>query len=152
MKGVNFSQVQPNVTAKFYSDDVTVTKMYAQIDSPKMPTSNVEQLCVTLYNRNLTQLTYPNGTIIPMLKSRIDYYTHNPTIEGWFEGVKMIHIQICNTTDGKSSPKAFRFAVVGCYASRATFILGDNTKPTIPIVPILGTTTVSCKRKENQFY
>jgi hypothetical protein len=121
MKGVTFPMVQPNVTIKFFADDVIVSKMFAQVDPPKYP-SNIRHICVTLYNRNFTQLTDSNGKTIPMLKSQGD----SPVIEGWFEGVKMIRVQLCNTTDGKA-PTKFRFAVFGCYSSRATYILNPFT-------------------------
>jgi hypothetical protein len=126
MKGVNFSMVQPNVTIKFYSDDVTVTKMYAQVNPPQYP-SNIRQICVTLYDRNGTQLTYRNKTIIPTLISPMN----DTMIEGWFEGVKTIRVQLCNTSDGLS-PKQFRFAVIGCYSSWHTFIINQiSTSTTI---------------------
>jgi len=121
MKGVTFPMVQPNVTIKFFADDVIVSKMYAQVDHPKYP-SNIRQICVTLHDRNFTQLTDSNGITIPMLTSPPD----NPLIEGWFQGVKMIRVRLCNTTDGKP-PTKFRFGVVGCYSSRATYILNPFT-------------------------
>jgi hypothetical protein len=145
MKGVTFPKVQPNVTIKFFADDVIVTKMYAQVDYPKYP-SNIQQICVTLYNRSSTPLTYPNGSIVPMLISPLN----NAMIEGWFEGVKMIRVRLCNTTDGKP-PRNFRFAVVGCYASRATFILNQFTaysqQSTTSITPNPNN-TVERKRKK----
>ena len=124
MRGVKFSSFQPNVTIIFNSDDVIVTKMYAQVDPPAYP-SNIAQICVNLLDRTGARLTYPNKTIIPTLISPIN----SPVIEGWFEGVKTIQIRLCNTTD-KKEPNGFRFAVVGCYASIATFII-PQTKTTI---------------------
>jgi hypothetical protein len=123
MKGARFTSLQPNVTIKFYADDVIATKMYAQVDPPNYP-SNIQQICVTLYDRNLKQLTYSNGTTIPMLKSPIN----NTVIQGWFQGLKTIRVQLCNTTDGKP-PNGFRFAVVGCYSSVATYIISQSTQP-----------------------
>ena len=116
MTGVSFPVVQPNVTIKFHSSDVIISKMYAQMNYSKYP-SNVQQICVTLFNYDSTRLTYPNGTIVPQLISPAG----DPTIEGWFEGVKSMRVQLCNTTNDQP-PARFRFAVIGCYASRATFI------------------------------
>jgi hypothetical protein len=148
MKGVTFLSRQPNVTIKFYDDDVFVTKMYAQVDPPKYP-SNIRQICVTLYDRNLTQLTYPNGTTIPMLKSPIN----NTMIEGWFEHVKTIRVQLCNTSDGKP-PTRFRFAVVGCYTSRATYILNQlpESAQQLPVITTTSSPNTTLPRKRiNQF-
>ncbi|CAF4275432.1 unnamed protein product, partial [Rotaria sp. Silwood2] len=122
MKGVTFPVFQPNITIKFLSNNAIVTKMYAQVEYLTY-TSNIRQICVTLYNNNSTQLTYPNGTLVPLLKSPID----NPVIEGWFEGVNSIHVQLCDTNDGLP-PKRFRFAVIGCYASQVTYILPRSTE------------------------
>jgi len=123
MKGARFRSLQPNVTIKFYSDDVIVTKMFAQVNTTLNPPSNIRQICVSLYDRNGIQLTYPNKTTIPMLISPMN----TAKIEGLFEGVKTIRVQLCNTSDGLP-PTYFRFAVVGCYSSRRTYIL--NTNPT----------------------
>ncbi len=97
--------------------------MYAQLNYSTYP-SNIKQICVTLYNdTNSTQLTYPNGTIVPELVSE----TNDTSIEGWYEGVKVIRVHICNTTD-QSPPKNFRFAVVGCFSSsRVTYIMQQST-------------------------
>jgi hypothetical protein len=122
MRGVSFPVVQPNVTIKFFSSDVIISKMYAQVNYSTYP-SNIAQICVTLYNSNSTRLTYANGTTVPQLRSP----ANNPTIEGWFEGVKSMRVQLCNTTDVKE-PTRFRFAVVGCYASRATFIMRTSSQ------------------------
>ena len=117
MRGVTFSVFQPNITIKFHSNNVIVTKMYVQVNFSKYP-SNIRQICVTLYNNNLTRLTYRNGTIIPLLRSPMN----RPVIEGWFQNVKSIHVRLCNTSNGLP-PQRFRFAVIGCYTSLATYIV-----------------------------
>ncbi|CAF4894723.1 unnamed protein product [Rotaria sp. Silwood1] len=122
MKGVTFPVSQPNITIKFLSNNIIVTKMYAQVDYLTY-TSNIRQICVTLYNNNSTQLTYPNGTLVPLLKSPMN----NPVIEGWFEGVNSIRVHLCDTNDGLP-PKRFRFAVIGCYVSHVTYILPPSTE------------------------
>jgi hypothetical protein len=134
MKGVTFNVFHPNITIKFRSNDVIVSKMYAQVDVPSY-VSNVRQICVTLYNANSTQLTYPNGTIVHQLKSS----ENEPIIQGWFEGVKSMRVQLCNTTDGKP-PQRFRFAVVGCYTSRPTYILQipPEHPPQLPVTTTAG--------------
>ena len=126
MKGANFMVRQPTVNITFKSKTAIVTKMYAQANSPTYP-SNIGQICVTLFGDDLARLTYPNKTIIPTLISPVN----SPVIEGWFEGVTRIVVQLCNTTDG-ASPKGFRFAVVGCYSSIATFIIPQTVTTTRP--------------------
>ncbi|CAF0925338.1 unnamed protein product [Rotaria sordida] len=120
-RGVTFPVSQPNITIKFLSD-VIVTKMYTQVHY-LTHTSNIRQICVTLYNNNSTPLTYPNGTVVPLLKSPLD----NPVIEGWFEGVNSMRVQLCDTNDGLP-PKRFRFGVFGCYSSQVTYILLSPTE------------------------
>jgi len=127
MKGTTFQSLKPNVTIKFYSDDVIVTKMYAQTEYAQYP-SNVQQICVTLYDKNAAQLTYPNGSTVPLLISQLG----DPIIQGWFPNVKTIRIQLCNTSDGLP-PTRFRFAVVGCYSSVQTYIMGQATQTTQPV-------------------
>lgn len=123
MMGFTFTKAQPNLTVKFNFDSVIVTKMFVQNKTDKSPNiGNTAQICVTLYNRNLTQLTFPNGTIVPMLISPAD----DPTIVGWFEGVKMIRLRLCNTSDAQP-PRYFRFGVMGCFSSVNTVILSDRT-------------------------
>lgn len=124
MAGANFFSLQPNVTVKFRWDNVTVTKMYAQVNPPTYP-SNIRQICVDLLDKDGAPLTYPNKTVIPTLISPSD----TPVIEGYFENVKTILVRLCNTTDGLP-PSRFRFAVVGCDTSIATFII-PQTRTTI---------------------
>lgn len=134
MTGVSFPVVQPNVTIKFFSSDVIVSKIYAQVNYSTYP-SNVAQICVTLFNSNSTRLTYANGATVPQLRSP----ANDPTIEGWFEGVKSILVRLCNTKDGQP-PRRVRFGVEGCYASRATFIMR-----TLPQYSQESTTPAPCR-------
>ncbi|CAF1225499.1 unnamed protein product, partial [Adineta ricciae] len=125
-KGLTFKKTDPKVLIKFVPNDILVTKMYAEVDNKTGVTdlktiSNVRQICVTLYNYNLTQLTYPNGTLVPELVSSKD----DPIIEGWYEGVKAVSVRLCNTTDD-AAPRHFRFAVVGCFSSGVTYIIGQT--------------------------
>lgn len=141
MKGFTFSQNQPNLTIIFNADDILVTKMAAQNIVTTYPTAigNTRQICATLYNQNSTRLAYSNGTIIPMLISSPD----DPTIEGWFENVKMIRLRLCNTTDNQA-PRNFRFGVYGCHSSINTVIMRDVTTPS----PVQGITTTAVPRKK----
>jgi hypothetical protein len=125
MKGANFPKVQPGVTATFNADNITITKMYAQVNYSTYP-SNVRQICVTLHDANFARLTYPNKTVIPELKSP----EHDPTIEGVFDNVKQIRLRLCGTDDDKP-PVRFRFAVVGCVTSYATYIVDQFTRPPV---------------------
>jgi hypothetical protein len=123
-KGTNFKKLQPNVTIVFTADNVTVTKMYAQVNYSTFP-SNVRHICVTLFGANSVRLTYPNKTIIPELVStRPDTYLH-----GEYEGVKEIHVRVCGTDQNQLATR-FRFSVWGCFNARATYIMQRNTQPT----------------------
>ncbi len=115
MRGAIFRKHHPTISIIFNAGDVIVTKMFSQVNYSTY-TSNTREISVTLLNNNLTQLAYPNGTLIPELISELKSENDDPTIEGWYEGVKGMRVKVRETNNGQP-PKHFRFGVIGCYTA-----------------------------------
>ena len=110
-KGGNCAISNPQVLVKFKSPNLAyISKVQVQRDAPGQPPGNVRQIQVLLLNANESIITNeitgePVGWTSP---------EDDPTVTGYFNGVRGIIIKVLKT-DGSESVKRFRARITGCY-------------------------------------